>query len=302
MITVSSLTEVAARGAVISIGNFDGVHRGHRALLTRMRELGEELGRPTLIITFFPPARVLFSNANYLSSAEEKRLLLSTFEPHTLVTVPFDADYANTDKTEFVTDLERLKPAAIVVGDDFRFGHKRRGTLDDLAVITPRLERFGLIEEAGEAVNSSRVRALLQASDVAAANRLLGAPYLAIGEVIDGQHRGRTIGYPTANLNLSPRKALPLGVFAVTVDTGRGDNISSYGGMANVGARPSFDEPAPPLEVHLFDFQGDLYGQHLRVRFHRHLRHQRRFNGIDELKAQLARDEAAARAALATTL
>lgn len=297
MVTLGSLSEASVRGAVVSIGNFDGVHRGHRALLTRMRELADELGRPALVITFFPPAKVLFSGADYLSSAEEKRLLLRAFAPHTLVTVPFDIAYASTDKAEFVSDLQRLEPAAIVVGNDFRFGHQRRGTLDDLAPITPRLERFGLIEDAGQAVNSSRVRALLQESDITAANRLLGAPYLAVGEVSEGQHRGHTIGYPTANLNLPPRKALPLGVFAVTVET----SLGAFGGMANVGARPSFDEPAPSLEVNLFDFQGDLYGQTLNIRFQHHLRQQRRFAGLLELKTQLARDEADARAVLATS-
>lgn len=303
MVTLDSLAEVAARGAVVSIGNFDGVHRGHRALLARMRELADELRRPALVVTFFPPAKVLFAGADYLSSADEKRLLLSAFGPHTVVTVPFDAAYASTDKTEFVSKLQRLEPAAIVVGNDFRFGHQRRGTLTDLEEITPRLERFGLIEDAGEAINSSRVRALLQASDIAGANRLLGAPYLVMGEVVEGQHRGRTIGYPTANLSLQPGKALPPGVFAVTVETSgepdRAPNVRSFGGMANVGARPSFDEPAPALEVNLFDFQGDLYGQRLVVRFHHHLRQQERFAGLDELKAQLARDETDARAALA---
>ncbi len=295
MVTVNSLDEVAVRGAVVSIGNFDGVHRGHRALLARMRELADELGRPSVVVTFFPPAKVLFAGADYLSSADEKRLLLSAFEPHTVVTVPFDSDYAGTDKAEFVTSLERLEPSAIVVGDDFRFGHQRRGTLDDLAAITPRLERFGLIDDDGRAINSSRIRALLQESDIAAANRLLVAPYLAMGTVVEGQHRGHTIGYPTANLNLPPHKALPLGVFAVTVETA----VGSFGGMANVGTRPSFDEPAPSLEVNIFDFEGDLYGHNLSVRFHHHLRQQQRFEGLSELKAQLARDEADARAVLA---
>ncbi len=295
MITLGSLAEVAVRGAVLSIGNFDGVHRGHRALLTRMRDLAEELARPAVVITFFPPAKVLFAGADYLSSAVEKELLLSSFEPHTLAIIPFDADFANTDKAEFVRSLKRLEPAAIVVGDDFRFGHQRRGTLSDLEPLSPRLERFGLVEEDGEPINSTRIRALLHAGDLSSANHLLGQPYVAIGEVTEGQHRGRTIGYPTANLSLPHNKALPLGVFAVTVETNQG----RYGGMANVGARPTFDEPAPPLEVNLFDFSGDLYGQQLRVSFHHHLRQQRRFAGLDELKEQLARDESDARAVLA---
>lgn len=289
-----SLASARTKGAVVSIGNFDGVHLGHRALLGRMRGLARDSGRPALVVTFFPPAKVLFTGADYLSSAAEKRMLLSEFTPDEVVTIPFDRDFASTEKQAFVARLAALEPSAIVVGRDFRFGHDRQGTVADLADIAP-LEPFDLVTVDGRPVGSSRIRELLAANDVEGANRLLGAPYPALGTVVHGAERGRTIGYPTANLQLAPGKALPTGVFVVTAVTAAG----AYGGMANVGARPSFAEEPPSLEVHLFDFTGDLYEQEIAVQFHRRLRDQRRFDSLAELKEQLARDADESRATLA---
>ena len=292
---VSYVPELDVRGAVVAIGNFDGVHRGHRALLDRMRRWADEEGRPSAVVTFFPPAKVLFRGASYLSSREEKIELLRPFGPDAIAVVPFTHDYARTEKETFLAELGELRPRAVVVGEDFRFGRHRAGGLDDLQHVPERLEVFGLRLDGDAPISSSRIREHLAAGEIDAANRLLGEPYLAIGTVTAGDRRGRTIGVPTANLELPPEKALPLGVFAVQADTPHG----TYGGMANVGPRPSFPGGAPRLEAHLFDFDGDLYGASLQVRFVTRLRGQRRFGGLDELKAQLDADRVAARRALA---
>lgn len=311
----------APRGAVISIGNFDGVHLGHRALLGRMRELAEAAGAPAVVITFFPPAKVFFTGADFLSTAQEKRMLLEEFRPDRVVMVPFDDEFRETTKEQFLADLGQLEPRAFVVGGDFRFGRGRAGSVEDLARLAP-VEPFELVSVDGRPVGSSRVRELLAEGRVEEANRLLGAPYMAHGTVVRGAQRGRTIGYPTANLELSPRKALPTGVFAVTVEvpvqvptgpsSGAGADLPSaaaggsagrerthlHGGMASVGERPMFPDGSPSLEAHIFDFDRDIYDEVVTVRFVRKLRDQVRFGSLEELKAQLAADEAAAREAL----
>lgn len=294
MRVASSPDELELRGAVIAIGNFDGVHVGHRRLLQHMRELADDAGRPAVVLTFFPPARVVFGNAPLLSTAEEKLELLAAFGPEAVVVIPFDLEYARTDKSVFLAQLARLEPHAVIVGEDFRFGHRREGTLNDLSHVPDRLEVFRLERDAGEPIGSSRIRELLAAGEVEAANRLLGAPYLARGRVVEGDRRGRLIGFPTANLDLPEGKALPLGVFTVEVELGS----ERHGGMANVGPRPSFPDGAPRLEAHLFDVDADLYGLEIGVRFLRRIRGQRRFGSLEELKAQLARDEATARSHL----
>ena len=220
--------------------------------------------------------------------------LFAPFEPAAVVVIPFSPEYAQTDKRVFLDQLAKLTPRTIIVGEDFRFGHKREGTLNDLSHITEKLEVFGMKKAGGEAVKSSRVRALLKEGNVSEANRLLGYAYLATGAVVEGDKRGRTIGFPTANVALPPNKVLPLGVFAVTVETDAG----TFGGMANVGPRPSFPDAPPSLEVHLFNFSGDLYGESVTVSFEHFLRGQRKFSGLEELKAQLSDDMVQAKAYL----
>ncbi|MEX2543288.1 MAG: riboflavin biosynthesis protein RibF [Trueperaceae bacterium] len=295
MIQVADPDALDFGDAVISIGNFDGVHWGHRQLLGRMRELAAADGSPSVVVTFFPPSKVVFGDQPFLSSAEEKLELLSPFAPTAVAMIPFSHDYAQTDKSVFLAQLARLRPAAIIVGEDFRFGHKRQGTLNDLSLVAGKLEVFGLERVDGEVVKSSAIRRLLADGDVTHATRLLGEAYLAIGTVAKGDQRGRTIGFPTANLVVPERKAMPRGVFSVTVETGGG----TYGGMANSGPRPSFPDAAPACEVHLFDFAGDLYDQELRVRFIGRIRAQERFASLDELRARLAEDARVARTQLA---
>ncbi len=295
MNVVDSPAAVLHKGAVLSLGNFDGVHLGHRLLLARMRELADATSRPAVVLTFFPPAKVAFGRATFLNSAEEKLELLGAYAPDTVVMIPFSREYARTDKAVFADQLRHLAPHAIIVGEDFRFGHQRMGGLNDLSPIPDRLEAFGLRTVHGEVVKSSRIREHLAAGHIERANVLLGAPYPVRGRVVRGAARGASIGFPTANIRTDERKALPIGVYAVSVELAAGPQP----GMANVGPRPSFPDEAPSLEVHLFDFAGDLYDTELTTHFHAYLRAQRRFAGLEELTAQLAVDSASARAALA---
>jgi riboflavin kinase/FMN adenylyltransferase len=295
MIVVDGPDALDLPGAVVSIGNFDGVHWGHRQLLGRMHELAAAEGRPSLVVTFFPPSKVVFGDQPYLCTAQEKLELLSPFEPTAVAVIPFSLEYARTDKSVFLGQLAALAPGAIIVGEDFRFGHKRQGTLNDLSLVTAKLEVFGLERLDDEVVKSSAIRELLAVGDVAHAARLLGGPYLAIGKVGRGEQRGRTIGFPTANLLVAARKAMPQGVFSVVVEV----EGESFGGMANSGPRPSFPDAAPACEVHLFGFDGDLYDRELRVRFIDRIRGQQRFASLDELRARLAEDATVAREQLA---
>ncbi len=293
--TITSLEDLDLEGAVICIGNFDGVHLGHQMLLEEMKELSNRQNAPSIVVTFFPPAKVVFGRGSYLTSREEKVHLLKAFEPDTIVMTEFSLEYAQTPKEVFLDELRRLRPSTIIVGEDFRFGHKRSGGLDDLQHVTERLQVFGLKKLDEEPIKSSHIRNLLQAGEVEEAKRFLGHSYLAIGEVAQGEKRGRSIGFPTANIKLPSEKALPLGVFAVEVETPQ----RKFGGMANVGPRPSFPEEPPSLEVYLFDFEGDLYGQTLTVSFEHFLRGQVKFSGLEEVRMQLSRDEEEARARLA---
>ncbi len=287
MKVVTSPGELTLKGCVLCIGNFDGVHLGHQLLLRRMQQVALELGVPSVILTFFPPAKVVFRGKPYLSSAEEKLYLLSAFEPDAVVVTPFSLGYAQTPKEHFLRELEQLGLKHLIVGDDFRFGHARSGGLDDLQHVTERLEVFSLERLEEEPIKSSHIRKLLQHGHVEEARRFLGYSYLAFGTVVQGDRRGRTVGFPTANLALPPEKALPLGVFAVRAETPAG----RFDGMANVGPRPSYPDAPPSLEVHLFDFDGDLYGQTLHVSFEHFLREQKRFSGLAELTAQLTEDK-----------
>ena len=297
MQSVTSPDDLNIKDAVISIGNFDGVHLGHQMLLGAMQQEAQRLNKASIIITFFPPAKLFFSGEAFLSTPEEKRFLLSAFEPAAVVMIDFNEAYAQTSKDVFVQQIARLEPHTLIVGEDFRFGHKRAGSLNDLSKVSKRLEVFNLKHQGDSKVSSSRIRSLLKEGKVERVKSLLGRSYEASGTVIRGDQRGRTINFPTANIQTPERKALPLGVFAVRVKTQEGEQLT---GMANVGLRPSYPNDPPALEVHLFDFEGDLYDQTLSVSFEHFIRSQRKFEGLEDLKGQLKKDEGAARACLSS--
>jgi len=291
-----ALAGIEHRGTVIALGNFDGVHLGHRALLTRARERADELGVALVAVSFFPPAKVLFGDARFLTSEAEKAALLTEAGATEVVVIPFDRAFAATSPEAFADAVAATGPAVVVIGEDFRFGRARSGGLDLLRATLPHIEVVPLELTAGEVTKSSLIREALGAADVARAEQLLGLPYRVTGLVMHGDQRGRTIGFPTLNVGTDARKALPIGVFAVVVDTPAG----RFDGVANVGPRPTFPDGAPALEAHLFGTNLDLYDRRVTVHLLEHLRAPRRFDGLDALQAQLALDAQAARAALAS--
>ena len=303
----------AARGAVIAIGNFDGVHRGHRAVIGRARARADELGVPLAVLVFEPHPRQFFApEAPFfrLSSFRAKVALLAEEGVELVFALPFDAAMAALSAQEFVTRvlIGGLGAVHVVVGYDFCFGKGRTGDTAVLAWMS-KMEGFGLtvVDPEGEegggdpqtAFSSTRIREALSEGRVEDAARMLGRPWFVEGRVLDGDKRGRTIGFPTANLALDGLVTPRFGVYAVEVEIDDGAHRGIHGGVANLGRRPTFDKEDVRLEVHLFDFAGDIYGAHLRVAFLAFLRPERRFDGLDALKARIAEDANAARGILA---
>ena len=281
--------------SAVAIGSFDGLHLGHQVLLGRLREMAHDHHVPSVVYTFDQPTRVLLSGSKFLYTLAEKLKILESFGLDEVIAVPFTREFSLRPPEAFLEDVRTLQPVGIVVGDDFRFGHDRAGGLEELRRVTDKLIALPMHSLNGEAVKTSRIRGLLETGDVERARALLGRAYTARGVVVHGEARGRTIGFPTANVTLSDGKLLPRGVFAVRLMTPDG---ALHDGMANVGRRPTVGGETESLEVHLFDFEGDLYGLEVRVDFLKHLRDEQKFAGLDALKAQLGLDKLEAKRAL----
>jgi riboflavin kinase / FMN adenylyltransferase len=303
---VDAPVPAALRGAVAAIGNFDGVHRGHLALVSAVREEAQARGRPAVALTFEPHPRAYFrpdAPMFRLTGPRAKEILFARSGLDGLIVRRFDAELAGTSARAFVTDLLRddLALSGVVVGQDFHFGRAREGTpalLEQLcaeAGLTCRLVAPVALPGEGEAVSSSKIRAALAAGDVARANALLGYRWFVMASVRHGDKRGRTLGYPTANLALADC-GLAHGIYAVRVGLPDG---TVKDGVASYGRRPTFDDGAPLLEVNLFDFAGDLYGQDLTVEFVAYLRGEAKFDGAEALIVQMHADAAEARRRLA---
>jgi len=292
--TYVSPTQRPDTETVVAVGSFDGVHLGHQALLARLKERARHYRVPSVVYTFDPPTRVLMQGVEFLSTLPEKLDLLARYGIDEVIAVPFTPEFAARPKEAFLDDLRTLRPRALVVGEDFHFGKGRAGGLADLKGVSGDVVALPMHSLGGEDIKSTRVREMLKAGDVEGASRFLGRHYDAQGVVVRGDQLGRTIGYPTANIRVPEGKALPLGVFAArTIIDGQ-----AYPGMANVGYRPTVDGRELRFEVNLFDFDGDLYGQEVQVKFWHYLRGETRFSGLDALRAQLAQDALDARARL----
>jgi riboflavin kinase/FMN adenylyltransferase len=290
----------ALTGGVVAIGNFDGVHLGHKAVLAAAREEANGQDLPALALTFEPHPRSFFKPDQpipRLTPPREKRLLLSHEALEGMVELNFDASLAALTADEFVSEVlvEKLGVAGVVVGWDFHFGKNRGGTPEFLKEAGLRhgfqvrvVQPFG----QGQAVSSSAIRALLRKGDVASANALLGHRWFVMAEVVHGEKRGRELGYPTANMEMSPETPLAEGIYAVRVAF----DGQIHPGVANFGRRPQFHVNAPPLlESYIFDFKGDLYGRTLGVEFIARLRGEEKFAGVEELISQMHRDAVEAR-------
>ncbi len=282
----------------LAIGSFDGVHLGHQALLARLSERARHYQVPSVVYTFDPPTRVLTQGVEFLSTLPEKLELLERYGIDEVIAVPFNTEFAARPKQDFIADLLALRPKAIVVGEDFFFGRGRAGNIDDLREVCRDVTALPMHSLGGEEIKSTRIREFLRQGNVEGAQRFLGRHYSAQGVVVRGDQLGRTIGYPTANIQVASGKALPLGIYAVQVRAEMGGHTAEHLGMAYIGFRPTVEVEKRRFEVNLLDFEGDLYGAELQVKFMTYLRGDQKFAGLDELRAQLARDKAAARAAL----
>jgi riboflavin kinase / FMN adenylyltransferase len=289
------------RGCVATIGNYDGVHRGHQHMLAVLVRRARELKLPATVLTFEPTPREYFEGRDAparLTRLREKLQELARYEVDRVVCLRFDARFAAIGARSFEQDLlgARLGVQHIVVGHDFRYARAREGTLASLRAAAERqgftVEEVPPFEIAGVRVSSSLIRAALEAGDLPTATRLLGRPYRISGRVQRGERLGRKLGFPTANLALH-RKVIPLwGIFAVRVG---GAGLALHPAVASLGTRPTLDGTVPLLEAHLFDFDGELYGRTLDVDFIARLRDEQRFDSLDALVEQMHHDAAQAR-------
>jgi riboflavin kinase/FMN adenylyltransferase len=290
----------AFRKAVLTIGTFDGVHLGHQQIIRQLLEESDACGGESVLLTFYPHPRHIVQpdqSLEELTTLEERILLLSSYGLQNLVVVPFTSEFASLSAEDYIRDflVARFNPDAIIIGYDHKFGNKREG---DFQLLEKLSEKYGYrVKEISEKlindaiISSTRIRKALQGGELEEANELLGHPYFFSGRVIPGNQLGRTIGFPTANLQIAEKgKLLPAnGVYAITAKLeGRNDHLN---GMMNIGTRPTVDGSFILPEVHLFNFDQDIYGRHLTVWIHHFLRDEQKFSGIEALKTQLKSDQ-----------
>ncbi len=291
-----------ARGSVVAVGNFDGVHKGHLAVIAIAREEAERRGAPLGAVTFEPHPRSVFQPETQpfrLTPLAEKARQLATLGVDHLYVQRFDLEFSHVSADDFVARVlvDALGVAHVVTGYDFVFGHKRGGNVTLLAEMSAAgLFGFTAVDPVqagdGEVYSSTRIRTFLQAGSPERAADLLGRPYAIEGEVLRGDQRGRALGFPTANLETSDHLQPAFGVYAVEARLPDG---ARRGGVANFGRRPTVDGVRLLLEVHLLDFTADLYGHRVAVEFLHFMRTEQKFDGLDALTAQIASDCEAAR-------
>jgi riboflavin kinase/FMN adenylyltransferase len=289
-------------GCVLSIGNFDGLHLGHRAVIKKLAERGEALGLPVVIMTFEPQPLEYFLGDNApsrLMCLREKVIEFTKLPVDNLLMVRFNRYFANCDAEQFIDDIliNKLNVKHLVIGDDFHFGKARRG---NFAMLKEKGKLYGFSVEdtgscqvAGLRISSTLIRDALGTGDLIQAEKLLGHCYSVCGRVAHGEKLGRTIGYPTANIKMFRKNTPVNGVFAVTMTGIDGLELE---GVANVGTRPTVDGGSKVvLETYLFDFDKEIYGRYVEVRFKQKIRDEIRFQSLEQLKAQIEKDVAEAK-------
>lgn len=300
-----------ARGAAVAIGNFDGVHPGHRAVINEAGLIARDEGVPWAVLTFEPHPRQLFTpnQAPFrLTPFRAKAQLIEAMGVDLLIVQRFDKAFSEIEAEDFVRDalVRGLSAHHVVSGYDFVFGHNRGGHCDLLLALGEK-EGFGftavsaLTDDTGEAYSSTRVRDRLKHADPVGAAKILGRDFELSGRVVHGDHRGHDLGFPTANIHLGRHIRPANGIYAVRALVEDGENQQWRDGAANIGVRPTFGGDSILLEVFLLDFDADLYGKRLRVRLIDYLRDEKKFDGLDALKAQIALDTKTARKILAAT-
>ena len=306
--------------AVVTIGTFDGVHIGHQKILAHLKEAAHKINGETILLTFFPHPRLIINpdddSLRLINDIEEKVSQLSKVGIDHLIIIPFSRDFSNQSPEEYISNVlvGKLGTKKIVIGYDHHFGKDRKGSLQDLEQFASIFDYS--VDEIPEqdindiAVSSTRVREALIKGDIKTANLYLGYPFELTGTVIRGDQIGRTIGFPTANLQVhEPHKLIPAyGIYAVEVHiynhiqnitTGEYHEespVSVAKGMGYIGTRPTVDGMNRAIEISLFDFNEDIYGKTLRVKFLHFIRHDERFNSLEEMKAQIKEDEVKIRA------
>jgi riboflavin kinase/FMN adenylyltransferase len=299
------------KGAVVAVGNFDGVHRGHQALIAQARRMAEERRAPLGVLAFEPHPQEFFRPAAEpfrLTPFRAKARLIAECGADVLYALDFNAQMATLPAEDFVMDVlvGGLGVGAIVIGRDFQFGKGRAGNTTMLAYMG-EMEGFGVtifdpvIAHGDDKISSTEIRDALKAGKPEVAARLLGHPWSVEARVEHGDKRGRTIGFPTANMKLTDVMRPAFGIYAVRAKLIENDRVvSTHDGVANFGIRPMFETPVPLLETYLFDFAGDLYGKHMAVELIAYLRPEAKFESLEALTAQIAKDSADAKKALAS--
>jgi riboflavin kinase / FMN adenylyltransferase len=292
------------RGGVIALGNFDGFHAGHQAVVGRAVRHARDEARPAIVATFDPhPVRFFKPDVPpfRLTTLDQRQELFAAAGADAMLVLPFDAALAATTAEDFITGLllDRYGAAGIVTGADFVFGKGRGG---DVVTLADHARRLGFFTEMvapvedDAVISSSRIREALQAGDCKTATRLLTRPFTVRGRVEHGDKNGRLLGFPTANIDMGNYLRPRYGIYAVTGKLPDGRELK---GAANLGIRPSFDPPKELLEPHFFDFAGDLYGQEIDIAFHSFIRPEAKYDSMDALMAQIAKDCDAANGLLA---
>jgi len=295
---------------VLTIGTFDGLHLGHQALIAQLTEAAKKRQARTAVITFHPrPKTVLAPHRpqnDYLTTSEERLALFSELGLDVLILIPFSVEFAQTSAYNFMKMLTKhINLVEFWSGHDFALGKNREGNIEKLAELGRELNytvcEFTPVLIDGQIISSTQIRQLLLAGEVRQAGRLLGRYPAISSEVVAGVQRGRKIGFPTANLAIPSERLLPAnGVYATFIQ--RSDDERRYASVTNVGIRPSFEDDERTVESYIFDFNEDIYGQRLTLEFVEHLRSEKKFNGIDELMAQIKQDSEQARKVLDTEL
>jgi riboflavin kinase/FMN adenylyltransferase len=290
------------RNPVLTIGNFDGVHRAHQALFQKVKEWAHKLNGQSAVMTFHPhPISVLAPGKGivFITPHERKLELISECTIDVAIVLPFSREFARISARDFVKSLlvDKIGVKAVIVGYDYRFGNRREGNIEFLGKMG---RQFGFevdtvagIELDGSVVSSTAIRQLIQTGELREANKLLGRFFEIAGTVVIGRQRGgRLLGFPTANVNIGSNQACPkTGIYAVQVEV----NGKNYGGAANLGFKPTFGDEELSLEVHIFDFGEDIYGKPIAVRFVDRIRNEQRFSGPEELAVQIRKDVEKAR-------
>ncbi|MFV0593777.1 MAG: bifunctional riboflavin kinase/FAD synthetase [Draconibacterium sp.] len=299
-----SLENFAARTPVVTIGTFDGLHKGHQLILDRLKKLAAEINGETVVFTFFPHPRVVTSpdesNLRLLTTMEEKTRLFEKYGIDHLIVYPFNKEFAAMEYSDFVREIlvQQIGTKCLVIGYDHKFGKDRQGSFDYLQQCAEKydfkVERMDALTVNDDNISSTKIRAALQDGDIRKANHYFGHEFTLHGTVVGGKQLGRKLGFPTANIEASDKhKIIPgYGVYAVMIEI---DDIE-YKGMLNIGTRPTFNKNADnrSIEVNIFDFTDDIYGKKVSLSFIDKIREEQKFPGVEALVEQLRKDKLAA--------